>query len=69
MIDYPTAFSPWHPGDGGPEDCAYTRAYLSGRLTMGPETEAFEAAIATYHGRRHAIAVCSYALWVLPTET
>ncbi len=56
---FPTAFSSWAPNDDGHEDRAYKRTYASGRLTMGPEVAAFEEEIATYHGRRHAIAVNS----------
>jgi CDP-4-dehydro-6-deoxyglucose reductase, E1 len=53
---YPTAFSSWRHGDGGAESAAIDRVLRSGRLTMGPETEAFEAEIAAWHGRKHAIA-------------
>lgn len=60
---YPTAFSSWlHPTGpdlSSPEFAAYDRVLRSGRLTMGPETEAFEAELAAYHGRRHAVAVNS----------
>lgn len=35
------------------------RVILSGRFTMGPETDAFEAELAAYHGRRYAVAVNS----------
>ena len=56
---YPTAFSAWRPCDDSEEWAAYERVLRSGRLTMGPETEAFEAEIASYHGRMHAIAVNS----------
>ena len=57
--DFPTAFSSWRYGDGGPESAAIERVLRSNRLTMGQETEAFEAEIAAYHNRRHAIAVNS----------
>ncbi len=56
---YPTAFSSWRYGDGGPEHRAIDRVLHSGRYTMGPETEALEAELAAYHGRHHAIAVNS----------
>jgi CDP-6-deoxy-D-xylo-4-hexulose-3-dehydrase len=56
---FPAAFSSWKPYDGSTEWAAYERVLRSGRLTMGPETEAFEEEIAAYHGRRHAIAVNS----------
>jgi CDP-6-deoxy-D-xylo-4-hexulose-3-dehydrase len=56
---FPTAFSSWQHGDGSEESNAIDRVLSSGRYTMGPETEAFEAEIAAYHGRRHAIAVNS----------
>jgi CDP-6-deoxy-D-xylo-4-hexulose-3-dehydrase len=52
---YPTAFSHWNEL----EWAAMARVLSSGRLTMGPETEAFEAEIAAWHGRKHAIAVNS----------
>lgn len=60
---YPTAFSSWLHPEGpdlsSPEYDAYQRVLRSGRLTMGPETEAFEAELAAYHGRQHAVAVNS----------
>jgi CDP-6-deoxy-D-xylo-4-hexulose-3-dehydrase len=56
---FPTAFSSWSPNDGGSEDRAWKRAYASGRLTMGPEVEAFEQEFADYHGRKHAVMVNS----------
>ncbi len=61
MIDwlFPTAFSSWAPNDEGHEDRAYKRTYASGRLTMGPQVEAFEEEFANYHGRRHCIMVNS----------
>lgn len=38
---------------------AVARAIASGRYLLGPETEAFEAELAAYAGRRHAVAVAS----------
>jgi len=38
---------------------AVERALRSGRLLLGPETEAFEAELAAWCGRRHAVAVAS----------
>lgn len=53
--DFPTAFA-----DHGPEErAAIDRVLASGRLTMGAETEALEAELAAYHGRRHAVVVNS----------
>lgn len=52
IYTYPTAF-----GDLTEEDrAAVARVVDSGRFTMGPETEALEAELAAYHGRKHAIA-------------
>lgn len=59
IFEFPTAFASWHYGDGGPEQAAIHRVLASGRYTMGPETEAFEAEIAAYHGRRYAVATSS----------
>lgn len=59
------------PALGDAEIAAAERAMRSGRLVLGPEVEAFEAALAARCGRRHAIAVASgtaaleLALWVL----
>lgn len=49
---YPTAFRSW----GAEERAAIDRVIASDRFTMGAETEAFEAEIAAYHGRKHAVA-------------
>ena len=38
---------------------AVARVLRSGRLLLGPETEAFEAEFAAFCGRRHAVAVAS----------
>src|SRR5437879_1366722 len=38
---------------------AVIEVYRSGRLSMGPETERLEAALAEYTGARHALAVSS----------
>ena len=38
---------------------AFDRVLRSGRLLLGPETEAFEAEFAAFCGRRHAVAVAS----------
>lgn len=59
------------PPVGEAEIVAAERALRSGRLTMGPEIERFEALLAARTGRRHAIAVSSgtaaleLALWAL----
>jgi CDP-6-deoxy-D-xylo-4-hexulose-3-dehydrase len=53
--DYPTAFSYW---DREELDALF-RVKSSGRWTMGPETEAFEAEFAAYHGMKHCVAVNS----------
>jgi CDP-6-deoxy-D-xylo-4-hexulose-3-dehydrase len=52
---FPTAFSSW----GDEERGAIDRVLTSGRLTMGPEVEAFEYEFARWHGKRHAIMVNS----------
>lgn len=52
---YPTAFSHW----GDEEHAAMARVIESGRFTMGPETEAFEAELAAFNHRKHAICVNS----------
>ncbi|MGH9026870.1 MAG: DegT/DnrJ/EryC1/StrS family aminotransferase, partial [Acidimicrobiia bacterium] len=38
---------------------AIERVLRSGRLLLGPETESFEAELAAFCGRRHAVAVAS----------
>lgn len=53
--NYPTAFSHW----GREEDEAIDRVRRSGRWTMGPEVETFEAEFAAYHGKKHAVMVNS----------
>jgi CDP-6-deoxy-D-xylo-4-hexulose-3-dehydrase len=53
--DFPTAFS----AHGAEEAAAVARVLASDRLTMGPETEALEAELAAFHGRRHAVMVNS----------
>ncbi len=53
--DFPTAFS----AHGPEERAASARVLASDRLTMGPETEALEAELAAFHGRRHAVVVNS----------
>jgi CDP-6-deoxy-D-xylo-4-hexulose-3-dehydrase len=55
QFDYPTAFSAW---DREELDALF-RVKHSGQWTMGPETEAFEAEFAAYHGMKHCIAVNS----------
>ncbi len=50
---YPTAFNSW----GNAEERAIKRVLQSGRFTQGPEVEAFEAEVAAYHRRKHAIMV------------
>ena len=52
---YPTAFSHW----GEEEHAAMARVIESGRFTMGEETEAFEAELAAFNQRKHAICVNS----------
>ncbi len=52
---YPTAFSLW----GEEEHEAIRRVVASGRFTMGPETEAFEAELAEHNHRKHAVCVNS----------
>src|SRR5690606_9343571 len=47
------------PSLGDAESAAADRVLRSGRLTMGPETERFEALLATRTGRRGAVAVSS----------
>jgi CDP-6-deoxy-D-xylo-4-hexulose-3-dehydrase len=56
---FPTAFSSWSYGDDGLESAAIDRVLRSGRMTMGPEVEAFEEEFASYHDRRHGIMVNS----------
>ncbi len=53
--DYPTAFT----SHGAEERSAMARVIASGQFTMGAEVEAFEAELAAYHGRRHAVMVNS----------
>ena len=50
-FDFPTAFA-----SHGPEErAAAERVLRSDRLTAGPEVEAFEAELAAYCGRKHAV--------------
>jgi dTDP-4-amino-4,6-dideoxygalactose transaminase len=51
--DHPTAFSHW----GDEERDAIHRVLASGRLTMGPETEAFEDELAVFNHRRYCIVI------------
>lgn len=55
IYEYPTAFESW--GDEEPD--AIARVIRSGRFTMGPEVEALEHELATYHGVKYAVAVNS----------
>jgi CDP-6-deoxy-D-xylo-4-hexulose-3-dehydrase len=52
---YPTAFSHW----GDEEREAMARVIASNRFTMGPEVEAFEAELAAFNQRKHAVMVNS----------
>jgi CDP-6-deoxy-D-xylo-4-hexulose-3-dehydrase len=52
---FPTAFSSW----GDEEREAMARVIASNRFTMGEETEAFEAELAAFNHRRHAVCVNS----------
>jgi CDP-6-deoxy-D-xylo-4-hexulose-3-dehydrase len=52
---FPTAYSVW----GEEEHAAIARVLASGRLTMGPEVEAFEHEFAQWHGMKHAVMVNS----------
>lgn len=52
---FPTAFSHW----GEEEHAAMARVIESNRYTMGPETEALEAELATFNKRKHCVAVNS----------
>jgi CDP-6-deoxy-D-xylo-4-hexulose-3-dehydrase len=52
---FPTAFSSW----GDEEREAMARVIASNRFTMGEETEAFEAELAAFNHRKHAVCVNS----------
>jgi CDP-6-deoxy-D-xylo-4-hexulose-3-dehydrase len=53
---YPTAFCSWQPPRGARcEELAVARVFASGRFTIGPQVEAFQAELAAYHGRRYAV--------------
>jgi len=52
---YPTAYSCW----GNEEKAAISRVINSGQFTMGEEVAAFEAELASFHGRKYCIATNS----------